>query len=272
MFLIFRVRSTSSPADTWEYFVTTTGVDPDVDIDSATELAMGFSLIPSSSKRLRVSLGPYAYGTDVRAVVRAQRDSDSTSSTNTAAVQVNATTVAPVGPFVRFGFFGTALSFPNEQNIDTTEYLNSPTNTIYFRHTPGETSLYHGSTLVWRAKMDGDSARLYMPTAWTLVNTSISGAGAATPVEVDGTDLYLCVNSVRRAKLDTSAKTFTALKFIAPINVTQNPTPSASWENASANLAGFNVFDPVRRVWRSYLTVDASENISTQDFISQTTS
>ena len=95
-------------ADTWNIYITTTGVDPDPAVDTPTTQAMlGFLNEP---ERLRYTTGAYANGTDVRVLVRTYSSVTTEESTNTTVYQVTAATGGPGAATSDGAFYGATAA------------------------------------------------------------------------------------------------------------------------------------------------------------------
>ena len=111
-------RRDATPATLWRLYVTTSGVDPDPDTDTPTDVTLK-NLGPYAF--LNTSIGPYADGTDVRVILRtATADAESIGTT------VHQTTAETDGPLNLAGaiFQGDALSGQAAEIEETeTSYL-----------------------------------------------------------------------------------------------------------------------------------------------------
>lgn len=264
----------TSPADTWLIYATTTGVDPNTGTDTPTEVSMtsgagGFTFDgsygmfgQSGTFTLRRRLGPYAWGTDLRVLLRARRDSDNEDSTNTTVLSTTVSTVsAPTRVSKRAAFLGGAKTvYLAAPGLRDTVYVDQPNN-VFFRLLEGETQFWKGSTLIWRAVFaDSSRARLHIPTAWALTNTTISGSGTATAHNIESTSsgniLYVIVNGQRCARIDVSNQLIESDTFTLYDTTTDCPAEGPTAGTLTQTV--FTVFAPVIGRWMSYLSVDSA--------------
>ena len=260
--------SEASPADTWDIYVSTDGTDPDPSADSPTSETM-VAAFASSGYSLDYEAGPYTWGTDCRVLVRARRSSDDVDSANTTpeTLTIGSATLPHVGRGAVFQ--GSAHPVPIERAIADVTYLDSPTNSVYWAQYEGETYLYANSIVVWRALFDDDGeARFYFPADWALVSDTVSGAGSSDVVEVvSGTEIYICVDSVRRLKIDATAKTLTATTWVAPDTLEANPTPGTDWQRSDA--VGLQAFSRILGQWRPYMVIESDGTVSVAGALKQ---
>lgn len=163
----------------------------------------------------------------------------------------------------RGGGFSSAFGAYTTSGIDagapfeiTTTYLDAPTNLVYWRSMPGCTELWANSTLVWRALASGQNqVSLHIPSDYSLIEGAVSGAGAATPIQVaSATRLYVCVDSVRKVDINITAKTITAASFEATGAMVFDgyPVPPGPSSQSTAIMPLFDVYDPVLGYWRPF--------------------
>lgn len=245
----YQPRADADPADTWLLYVTTNGVDPNPGSDTPTEVAItaasSYGLTPA--RKLLHTLGPNDYGTDLRVLVRVQRSGDSEESGNTAISQITVATQNPVRVNWTVAMLGQANALAPGLPFDVTETIDA-TYSVKIRLLPGESQLWWGSVLVWRALWPG---KIFMADDWTLENVTISGAGVATAIEaVSATEGYICVNSIRRVKIDVAGKKIQAAQFQIPVALTDETIEAATYADATHSV--FQVWDHVAGRWRPY--------------------
>ncbi len=285
---VYHSANDTEPADTFLVYSTTTGADPVVGVTVPVEVDMDraeggipfdalFGIYPATDKRLRYTLGPYAWGTDLRVLIRARRqDTPDVDSTNTTIVSATVSTVEPALAAQRIAFLGTR----NEQRM-TGDYINntlyvSLANNIYFKLMPGEVQLWGDTTLIWRGYYpDSGRARLHIPTAWALVNSTASlGSGTATAYGIEVASwtgpsklLYVIVAGTRRCKIDVTNLEITADTFNMWQTLTDCPVEGPVHSGATETL--FQVYDPSFARFRSYLSVNSTGNFSTANPVRQ---
>lgn len=275
---VYNAGLDASPADTWNVYITTTGVDPDISTDTPTQYSMGSLGDPGSfdsglvfgsvrsTFNLGKIIGPYDWGTDVRVVITAERSSDSAESADTTTVQhtiINTVLGVPGSAVVLAGDSFNIV--PTVGMFDETITLSAG---VYFRLIPGETQFWAGATLIWRVLwLDHGVAKLYIPYVWDLTNVTHSAAGSSDDVEVvSATEIYLNVNSVRRVKIDVTAKTIEADGFeghdeLLPYN-TRADTGFPATGRTITNM-WLQVFDTTAGILREYIEVDNTGNLKT---------
>lgn len=261
-------------ADTFKYYITTDGTDPDPALDTPVSVTMQIGQGLADVRILDVVIGPYTYGTDLRVLVTSYRTADTTESENTAPTTATIALVAPPAPSI-----GTAIS-PGNGHYDTglpfswtQTYLDAPTNLVKWRHAAGVTELWTGSTPVLRALAGGlNQITFHFPYGWSLVEGSVSGTGSNNPIEVvDASEIYICVAGVRRVKIDTDTLTITAAAFEALGEISPEDAPVHGPAYCGASTTYLQVYDPVIGRWRSFLTVNSSGTLSAR-WISQSIS
>jgi len=273
-----------SPADTWNVYLTTTGVDPDITTDTPTQYTMSASGTPGdidgsfpsggtgSSFTLSEAVGPYNWGDDVRVVVTAERSSDSEESAGTAVVQHTVDNVVLGVPGCMTVLAGEQyINVPAVAMFDETETLSAG---VYFRSIPGETQFWSGSTLIWRALwLSSGVSRLYIDDSWALSNVTHSAAGTSDDVEVvSANEIYLNVNSTRRVKIDVSAKTIEADSFEAwEGTITYDTRAATGWPatGSTTSQMWMEVYDPAACKLREYIEVDTAGKLLTESPIIQ---
>ena len=194
----------SSDADTFRYYVTTSGVDPTTG-GTPVDVTMSVGNGLGSWRTLSATLGPYDYGTDLRVLVTAYRTSDSKQSLGAAVEQVTISTVAPAPVAQPAGGYSESNGIDVGARLSSSvTYLNAPTNTVYLKSTPGATELWSSTTLVFRClRLADGTVATFIPSTWALNNTTISGTGTATAFEVvSANEIYICVAGTRRLKID----------------------------------------------------------------------
>lgn len=258
----------ADPADTWRYYVRTDGTDPDPDVDTPVDVGMQFISFFSESAFLHADLGPYPYGTDVRVIVRAYRDSDDTESTGTTVLQATVATSEAVVAVPRRGAFRGETSGRAQDPTEVSGTLVIDAGeSVEIQYENGKSLLYVGSTLVWGlfwGADDTDTAKIYLPSdVLDMQNVTISGAGGDEPVEVvSATLLYVVVNGVRRAKIDLGTGYLEADTFDVPEAMdTEYLHDGPVWQRGDRVV--FGVWDAFREQWVGVLAVDSA---GTMDF------
>lgn len=251
-------------ADYFRYYLTTDGSTPDPGTDTPTDQIMSIGG-GGPWRSLAVTLGPYDYGTALKAIIRPYNSTEDVEGDSVEVVtHTVALVAAPAPAHGSAGMGGVAaydsgLAFPQ-----TIAYLNAPTNTVYWKYRPGTTELWAGSQLVFRALASGENQiTLHMPAAFSLVEGAVSGTGTANPVEVSSaTRLYLCVAGQRVADINISAFTITAPSFDSSGAIIPEDTPVVGPSLALDDFSCFQVYDPAQGRWRSFLCVDNTGKFS----------
>ena len=246
----------ASPADKVWLYVTTDGTDPDPATDTPVELDVGLLLGASADVVFQHTLGPYAYGTDVRVIARTYRSSDTTESTSTTVLQTDVDTEVPAYVHGGIVVHGQAKGVARNAAEFSLETVFDATHNVRFIREPGLTEFRVGSTVVWRAMWPSAArARLWIPDALALDNTTISGASGSDPVDVvSATEIYLAHAGTRRVKIDLSANTIEAdtLELWDP-DVTD--VVKRATHHVASTLTVFQVWDLEEGRWRPYLEV-----------------
>ncbi len=250
----------ATDADKFRYYVTTNGTNPTTGgtpIDATMAIGQGLS----SARILNTLIGPYGYGTDLRVLVTAYRTSDTEQSVNTTPVTVTINTVEPGAPALLSAGYDGAYSGGHGWGIEEkTTYFNSPTNTVFLRASAGMTEFWSGSTLIFRGLYGGDGFFVtYIPNAFTLINDTVSGAGSASAFEVvSANEIYLCVNSTRRVKIDLSAMEITMATLTAAGDAVDNDNPTAATNFVGTGYTTVQIYDPAAGKWGSLLSCDSA--------------
>lgn len=204
----YDISADAQPADTWRIYVRDNGTDPDPDIDDPMDIPMlGLNGIDMYIKLVHV-LGPVAWGSDVRVLVRTRNAQTDADSVNTDAHGIIVTSRAPDCPPMFSAGAGSVLgtvALDAESFERITELNASPRVEIVQR--AGITELLCDGDAVWRIIWNGDAAAgVHLPATWRLRNGTVSGAGSAEAIEVvDADTLYVCVNAQRVALIDRAA-------------------------------------------------------------------
>jgi hypothetical protein len=285
---VYHSADDTDPADTFLIYITTNGVDPnpasDTPIERDTNRREGgipfdamFGVYPGTDKYLSYTVGPYAWGTDLRVLVRMRRQGmPDVDGTNTAIVSTTVSTVEPAIPSQRIAYLGSR----NEQRMTsdyaaTTSYVSVPNN-VYFRMLPGETQFWGDTTLIFRGLFpDSGRARLYIPVGWSLINSSASlGSGTATAHGIEVASwtgpskiLYVIVAGVRRCKIDVTNLEITADQFNMWQTLTDCPVEGPTHTGTTETL--FQVFDPTFGRYRSFVSVNSAGLFATASAVSQ---
>ena len=250
----------SSDADTFRYYVTTSGVDPTTG-GTPVDVTMSVGNGLGSWRTLSATLGPYDYGTDLRVLVTAYRTSDSKQSLGAAVEQVTISTVAPAPVAQPAGGDSESNGIDVGARLSSSvTYLNAPTNTVYLKSTPGATELWSSTTLVFRClRLADGTVATFIPSTWALNNTTISGTGTATAFEVvSANEIYICVAGTRRLKIDVSALTIYADTFNASGGPLGADIPAIGPSFVGAAATSIQAFDPVTGIWTTAFNVDSS--------------
>lgn len=272
-----------TPGDTWRVYATTTGADPVVGVTSYTDYPMrnsgngvGVSTVRSmwggQTYVLSRRLGPYAWGTDLRVLVRAVRSSDSAVSSNTTATQLTVVTDSPAPVAWPEMFAGDEAGVQQTgAYVDTTTTIHAGSNTR-IRQLPGESQFLCGSTLIWRATWT-ESTRgiLYVPNGWALVEDDTAwGAGAGDIEYVAGPPvvIYLNVGGTRRAKIDVTNLTISAAEFgLGDVALTDCVSDGAYAATGTQLL--FQVWDGILGRWRACVALSSAGRLSTMPAVWQ---
>jgi hypothetical protein len=245
----------ASPGDYARLYVTTDGTDPDPATDTPVDIALGVSNGLSANAVVEHVLGPYAYGTDVRVIARAYRSGDTTESGSTTVLQATVNTEAPAGVHGGGVYHGKAAGRVRTAADFSLETIVDVTHNVRFVREPGLTEFWVGSTLIWRAMWpSANRARIWIPDALDLKNTTISGSAGAEPVDVvSATEIYLAAGGDRQVKIDLTAGTVESATFELWGTPTDQTKKAAYYVGASA--AAFQVFDVENGRWRPYVEV-----------------
>lgn len=247
-------------ADTFRYYITTNGTNPTTGgtpIDATMAIGQGLS----SARILNTLIGPYGYGTDLRVLVTAYRTSDTEQSINTTPATLTINTVEPGAPALLSAGYAGAYSGGHGWGIEEkTTYFNSPTNTVFLRCSAGMTEFWSGSNLIFRGIYGGDGFFVtYIPSDFTLINATVSGAGSASAFEVvSANEIYLCVNSTRRVKFDLTAMEITMATLTAAGTAVANDNPTAATNFVGTGYTTVQIYDPAAGKWGSLLSCDSA--------------
>jgi hypothetical protein len=257
----------ATPADNFRVYAKL-GSNPVKGVDTPTEVSFlssgdfqGYGSVGANTNLLRYTLGPYDWGADLRVLVTTYRSADSAESINTAAVQATVNTVGPVPVPWRTSLIGSAYDKrqPNAY-IDRTITIDAGT-TTYWRMLPGETQLWTGGALVWRAVIGGDADRsaLLIPSVYDLIEDDTSfGAGTGTIEVVAGPPrlIYVNVGGTRRLKIDATNKTVSAAEFNMWDTLTDCPVDDPAVARPTETL--LQIYDPIIGRYRAYASVNSS--------------
>jgi len=261
VFAEYPLATDSDPADTWLYYVTTNGVDPDTATDTPTEVSMTQSGLARGNLRYTKSFGPYAYGTDFRVVVRAMRSSDSEESTNTAVTTLSVTTQYPIRAnwIQRTG--GGARGFARQATLDSYTYYDDPTNSCYLRMLPGESTIYGNTTELAFRGTAAHETTVRIPLDWDFYEATHSTSGASTPIEVvSATEVYINVNGTRRAKLDFTNNRIEANDYTFTETVESLPVIGPTHTTSTATY--IQVFNAITGRWQPWIKVDSNGRLT----------
>jgi hypothetical protein len=180
-------------------------------------------------------------------IVLTRRSSDSRASRNDEVFTCTANAFG--GKYTQAEIFvGTKLAeeptrFPA---FSGTVYLDQPNDLRFELDLSGSVAFYFGADLLWKRFNDiPRAARLYMPSDWELNATAVSGGPVAVDIaEVDGTDIYICVDGERRMRFDTAAK----ILYAEELHVLESLVSLGSDElfKARYDEAVFFCFDPAK--------------------------
>ena len=197
-----------NPADTWRYWVSQDGTNPDTAADTPTTANMtdaGYGLVPAYA--LSAEAGPYPYGDTIRVLVRSHRSSDSEDSSNTTPTTHTIGSVyAPNASNASVWHGEYRGQDTGVINVSRTVTLDS-TYSVEARMHPGYTDLYANTTWVWRLKYssDPDATSNGLWTTFEFDDTAISGTPSDTPIDApDANTVYITANGTRRLKADIS--------------------------------------------------------------------
>jgi hypothetical protein len=253
-------------ADVFRYYVTTDGTDPDPATDTPVQVTMQIGQGLRDSRVLDVILGPYTYATDLRVLVTSYRTADTTESENTTPTTATIALVSPATPARPAAIAYGASSYASGLLYPWTEtFLDAPLNLVKWRYTAGVTELWLNSgELILRGICGGlNQVTANYAASMSIVEGAVSGTGLNVPIEVvDATEVYICVDGVRRVKIDTDANTITAAAFEALGDISPEDAPVAGPAYCADGVTYLQVFDPVIGRWRSFLTVNSSGTVS----------
>ena len=245
-------------ADYFRYYLTTDGTAPDPGTDTPVDTIMRIGG-GGPWRSLTAELGPYDYGTQLKAIIRPYNSTEDVEGDSIDVVTHTIALVAAPAPALPSAGMGGVSAYDSGAAFpQTIAYLNAPTNTVYWKYRPGTTELWAGSQLVFRAMASGQNQiTLHIPAAFSLTEGAVSGAGSANPVEVSSaTRLYLCVAGQRVADINVAAFTITAPSFDASGAILPEDTPVVGPSLALDDFSCFQVYDPAQGRWRSFLCVD----------------
>jgi len=257
-------------ANKWAVYATFDGTDPDPDVDTPVMVDMETTDPDTASEALVRQREILFYetaasleNTPVKMIVRTARDNGVDPvvySTNTTIYTATARITGPQRPR---GFatldsaYGQAQ--PRTTGASGTFWIDEPNN-IRIEYGPGDVSLYGDTTLAWRCiwrGRDNADTKCYVPSEWDYINASVSGAGTTDPIEVASWGvthvLYVCVNGVRRVKIDFDAMEITFASYtdgaIAPVEY-QEPVLGRFDDTI------FLIYDETIEQYQTYLAVD----------------
>ena len=255
------------PADTWNIYTTTNGVDPDPLVDTPTTEPMTFNQQVSPNATLSKRFGSFIYGTDFRVVVTAARTSPAAESTNTNVVSATVDVIDPVTISGRKGFHGVKVGQPMDPMDESVTEIIDVTHDVRIVAVNGKSSFYVGPTLIWALVSGEDdranASRLWVPSDnFRLLEATISGAGGADPIEVvSATEIYIVVNGVRRVKIDVTAGTIEAIQFASPVTMEDSLFDGPLWQRYDKTV--LQVWDSFVERWIAALNVDAAGTFET---------
>jgi hypothetical protein len=247
----------SSPATKWIVYTTTSGVDPDPAVDTATEVAdVGAPDLLTGRSYLSVDTSSFPWGQDVRYLVRVKQGS--TQSSNLDVVQATIDTASVPGRATR-KITNAVADMGMDENLVTNVVSASPAVSVIT--TTGQSFLKVVSDIVMRATVfDDASGRVYVNADLSFVNDTISGTSAG-PIEViDANTIYLVVGNTRRALIDLSANQIKAASFVFNGTVDDIPDPQYAFESGGKTY--LSVYNPARNTWQPFLQLDSSGTLT----------
>lgn len=230
----------ATPADYWKTWITTDGTTPNPAGAATSTIYMrpnGFS----TTRKLNVVLGPYAHQQVIKAIVRAYRSSDTTTSSNTDVATATMTTSLLRG-------VDQPQSLIDDLVADARQLLPLPDFTlvehvgynIYWKCIRGQVRLYFDTSLAF-VLTDNE-----FRTRWTVSMGSVAGASSKNGLDVvDANTAYFAIGGTRLMKLDKAALKITMISgatgwpsspFIqesGPIYVTATTLNFQNWVNGS---------------------------------------
>lgn len=243
----------SSPATKWIVYTTTSGVDPDPAVDTATEVAdVGAPDLLTGRSYLSIDTSSLAWGQDVRYLVRVKQGS--TQSSNLDVVQATIDTASVPGRATR-KITNAVADMGMDENLVTNVVNASPAVSVLT--TTGQSFLKVVSDIIMRATVfDSESGRVYVNKDLSFVNATISGTSTG-PIEViDANTIYLVVGNTRRAIIDLAANEIRSASFVLNGTVDDIPEPQYAFESGGKTY--LSVYNPARNTWQPFLQLDSS--------------
>jgi hypothetical protein len=253
------------PAEAFKAYSTTSGVDPDPGVVSpltfnfTDETYVNFNYL-DGSYNLRVKTG-YAFGNDVRVLVRTYESTTPNESTNLNPVQIDITTDITGGTAkVNLGVDNTsaihapyvsALSFTGTNHVVTLE--------------EGRSLAVTGTDLIYNALCNSEAqGEIHFDGDLEFDDTSITGAQTGSFLlafdAVSDTDIYLCVNRNRRARINFGTGLFSAASFTFGADLGEMTRAAAVYLTDTETY--YQVYDASRAKFVPFMRVNDSGNVA----------
>ena len=197
----------------------------------------------------------------------------STDSTNTTVATGTIDGIAPGRPWgeVFFGNKDAQAQDPIAGPDGVAEQYIDVTDNIYLLLGEGWTELWMDTDLVWKVFQDGtnyaDNA-LYIPSEWTIVTGSVSGASTGVFDAPSATSLYIVSGGVRRVHINTAAMTITMPTLSTLGGLPEVAPQVASWEQYAGSL--LQSWDPARSDYRPYVQVSSAGTMTSEWLVDNT--
>jgi hypothetical protein len=188
-------------------------------------------------------------------------------STNTEVTEYTIDGIAPGRPWGEL-LFGTDAAQEQDPIAGpdgvTEEYISVP-NDHYLLLGEGWCELWMGSDLVWKVFQDGNALSLnglYIPSEWTVITGSVSGASTGVFDSTSSTSLYIVAGLTRRVYINSSAMTITMPSFSSLGGLPEVAPQSSTWEQYAGTL--LQSWDPERQDYRPYAQLTTAGLLTSQ--------
>lgn len=235
------------PATHFRLYTTTTGINPNTGTDTPVNYPIEVQGLGIPTVTQRITLGPYAYGTDLRFIARMYESTTPLESDSATVTTHTVTTQDPVMVNWAMVTSGLARGHGARAYDSTTTYGDAS-----IRIVTGETVL-SGSAEAFRALL-GNYSRLR--TTFDFVNVAHSAAGTSTPIEaVSATEIYINVAGTRRCKIDITAGTIEAAAFEFLETAISLPVIGPTYTTTAATY--IMIFNAITGRWMPCVMIEA---------------
>jgi hypothetical protein len=230
-------------ADTWRFYVTTDGTNPDPVNDTPEDTSMLVTNLGPTTITQTITLGPYDYGTTVKVIARTYSSTLLDESNSTTITSHTVTTQNPI-----------QAHWQSMRGIHRPAYSKTTTfGAASIETRNGETIVYGGSE-VFRGVIGNESV---FRTAFEFYNVAHSASGTASPIEaVSANEVYINVAGTRRAKLDLTNGRIEAATFDFTETAIALPVIGPTHTETAATY--IMLLDGITGRWTPIIKVDSS--------------